>query len=865
LAQLLDPLVPDLSLILEPFDKKLAAKVSIVMSSENPAPLTGKKYLHKLFMWLVLNAGIVVCALSVYRLPIARIDLQFLLLALVTIVFGSRIGVKIPQINAEITVSDTFVFLILLLYGSQAAVLVAGLEALCSSMRFAKQWFTRFFNASLLAFSTFITASVLQLCFGSIAEKARASYSGSFIIALFLMASVQYVVNSGLAALRESMKHNRPFVVIWQKHFLWTSITYYAGASAAGIITRLITGLGFYAFIVALPIIGIIYATYRTYRRNIEEAEQHAKEQWRISQALQQSEEHFRNAFDHAAGMALISPDGQWRRVNSSLCQILGYSEEEMLATNFQEVTYADDLGNDLVHIYQLLEGKIRIDQREKRYVHKLGYPVWVLQSASAARNATGESSHLILQIQDITERKRAEEQVHHAAFHDALTSLPNRTFLSDRLSLALARAKRNKDYRFAVLFLDLDRFKMVNDSLGHTLGDQLLVELGRRLESCMRKADTVARLGGDEFGMLLDGIKDPYDAIHIAERIQEELMNPFELNGHEFLTTVSIGIAFSETGYDSPEDILRDADIAMYRAKANGKARYEVFDTAMHSHAVEMLTLERELRRAIERKEIHVQYQPIVSLQDQKLIGFEALARWHSAELGPISPAQFIPLAEETGLIIPLGMLVLNEACRLLRRWHELYPEEPKVTLSVNLSGKQFAQFSLVDQIKTVLRDTGLDAACLHLEVTESVIMDKAEDAAEMLLQLKKLGVKLSIDDFGTGYSSLSYLHRFPFDILKIDRSFVGRMGVDHESTGIVETILILAEKLGKKVVAEGVETLEQLAMLTAAGCAYGQGYLFARPLDADGAEALLLKERGAPMFAPGTGIDLATEVYSM
>jgi diguanylate cyclase (GGDEF)-like protein/PAS domain S-box-containing protein len=534
------------------------------MPSSNPVPAAAKDHLNKPFMWLVLAAGVTVFVLSAFRLQPIRMDVQFLLLAFVTIVFGSRIGVQIPHVKAEITVSDTFIFLILLLYGAEAGVLVAFTEALCSSMRFANKWFTRFFNAGLLAFSTFVTASVLRVCFGPIGQVRHGSYSGNFMMALFLMASVQYIVNSGLAAVRESMKRNRPFVEIWQKHFLWTSITYYAGASAAGIITMLITGIGFYAFVVALPIIGIIYATYRTYRRNIEDAEQHANEQWRISQALQQSEEHFRNAFDHAAGMALISPEGQWRRVNGSLCHILGYSEQELLATNFQEMTMPDDLGNDLVHLYQLLEGKIRIDQREKRYIHKLGHPIWVLQSASVARNAQGESLHLILQIQDITERKRAEEQVHHAAFHDALTGLPNRTLLSDRLSLSLARAKRNKEYQFAVLFLDLDRFKLVNDSLGHTLGDQLLVELGRRLESCMRKGDTVARLGGDEFGMLLDGIKDPLDAIHVADRIQEELMNPFDLNGHEFLTTTSIGIAFSQTGYGGPEDILRDADIAI-------------------------------------------------------------------------------------------------------------------------------------------------------------------------------------------------------------------------------------------------------------------------------------------------------------
>jgi diguanylate cyclase (GGDEF)-like protein/PAS domain S-box-containing protein len=838
------------------------------MATEDPATVSSKEQLNKPFMWLVIAAGAAVCVLSLRGLQTAQIDVQLLLLAFGTLVFGSRIGVQIPHVKAEITVSDTFIFLILLLYGGEAAVLIAAVEALCSSMRFASRWLTRSFNSALLACSTFVTAWVIHLCFGSVKDMGRGSFTGNFIVALFLMASVQYVTNSGLAALRESMKRNRPFVEIWQKHFLWTSITYYAGASAAGMITRLINGLGLYAFLVALPIIGIIYATYRTYRRNIEDAQQHANEQSRISQALQQSEEHFRNAFDHAAGMALISADGQWRRVNGSLCQILGYSEQELLATNFQEVTYPDDLGDDLVHIYQLLEGKRRIDQREKRYLHKSGHPIWVLQSASVARNAGGEALHLILQIQDITERKRAEEQVHHAAFHDALTGLPNRTLLSDRLSLALARAKRNKEYQFAVLFLDLDRFKLVNDSLGHTLGDQLLVELGRRLELCMRKADTVARLGGDEFGMLLDGIKDPYDAIYIAERIQEGLLEPFTLNGHEFLTTTSIGIAFSKTGYGGPEDILRDADIAMYRAKANGKARYEVFDVAMHSHAVEMLTLERELRHAIERKDVKVHYQPIVSLSDKMLVGFEALARLESAELGPISPAQFIPLAEETGLIIPLGMLVLQESCRQTVEWHKQYPREQPLTISVNLSSKQFTQLNLVDSIKKCLEETGLNPACLHLEITESVIMEKAQDAAEMLSQLKALGVKLSIDDFGTGYSSLSYLHSFPFDILKIDRSFVCRMGTDNESTGIVETILTLAQKLGKKAVAEGVETEAQVEALRALGCGYAQGYLFSRPVWWGAAEKLISKQGGldsADNEPVARDVEVTSEVYAM
>ena len=357
----------------------------------------------------------------------------------------------------------------------------------------------------------------------------------------------------------------------------------------------------------------------------------------------------------------------------------------------------------------------------------------------------------------------------------------------------------------------------------------------------CLRKVDTVARLGGDEFAILLDGVSSFDDAIYVAERIQEGLTHPFNLNGHEVFTTASIGIAFSTTGYLRPEDILRDADTAMYRAKEGGRARHEVFDRAMHARAVELLKLENDLRRAVERQEFVVFYQPIVALATRYIVGFEALVRWHHPERGLVAPFEFIPIAEETGLIIPLGALVLREACQQMRAWQEQFPRTEPLTISVNLSGKQFTQADLVERIKQVLRETGLPPASLKLEITESVVMENAERGAHMLTQLKALGVQLSIDDFGTGYSSLSYLHRFPIDILKIDRSFVSRMVVDRESAGIVETILALTEKLGKVAVAEGVETTEQWQQLCALQCQYGQGYLFHPPADRQTATALL------------------------
>jgi diguanylate cyclase (GGDEF)-like protein len=450
---------------------------------------------------------------------------------------------------------------------------------------------------------------------------------------------------------------------------------------------------------------------------------------------------------------------------------------------------------------------------------------------------------------------EESREHFRHAAYHDALTGLPNRVLLTDHLRLAIERAKRHREHSFGLIFLDLDRFKYINDSLGHAAGDQLLVGIARRLETALRPTDTVARLGGDEFAILLDGLEDDGDAIRLAERVQTDLSAPFTLNGHEVFTTASVGITLSTTGYDHPEDVLRDADTAMYRAKENGKARYELFDAVMHARAVERLRLENDLRRAVERGAFQVYYQPIISLETDKVAGFEALVRWQHPERGFVPPSEFIPIAEETGLIVEIGQWVLAESCRQMREWQRQSFENRLLTISVNLSGKQFLQPNLISRIKQTLHETDLDPRCLKLEITESIMMENAEAASEMLVQLRALGVQLSIDDFGTGYSSLSYLHRFPVNTLKIDRSFITRMGADGENAEIVRTIMTLASNLGMEVIAEGVETKAQLAQLKSMGCLYGQGYLFSQPLNKVGAGALIrAEEEGRPQLAGWT-----------
>jgi diguanylate cyclase (GGDEF)-like protein/PAS domain S-box-containing protein len=801
-----------------------------------------KQRFVKPFVALVIALGAGIIALCAYRLEAPQLDIRFLLLFLLMVFLGARLVIHIPSIKSEITVNDSFVFLTMLLCGGEAAILVAAAAGFCSSLRVTKKIRVHFFNAGMMACSTFLTVIALRTLFGPIESLAALRLSASFVGALGLMAMAQYLANSGLATLYTGCKLNQNFWSTWRTSYLWTSVTYLVGASAAFLIAKLITLVGFYGAIATTPIIAIVYITYKTYLKNVEVSMAHAEHAQRHAAVLQESEERFRSAFDYAAiGMALVSQEGRWLQVNRSLCEIVGYSEEELLITDIQTVTHPDDLGDLLVQQSRLMKGTLPGYQTEKRYIHKLGHEVWSQLSVSRVRDPETQSIRFIFQIQDITDRKRAEARLVHDAFHDGLTGLPNRALFIDHLKLAVARRRRKEYALFSVLFLDLDRFKVVNDSLGHLVGDKLLIAVASKLQTCLRPGDTIARLGGDEFTILLEDIKSNSEAVYIAERIQRELAQPLELEGRTVFASASIGIAPSTTGYERPEDILRDADTAMYYAKSLGGSRHHVFDKSMHVKAVKLMQMHNDLRAAIQLEQLVVEYQPIVSLETFRVTGFEALARWRNGEHGLISPSQFIPIAEETGLIIPIGEWILREACEQLRQWQDLYPTVSSLTMSVNLSGKQFAQPNLIEQIEKVLSDTHLDPSSLWLEITESVVVENVEAASETCKRLRQLGVGLSIDDFGTGYSSLSSLHSFPISTLKIDGSFVSRMDGDNENTEIVRTIMSLAGNLGMDVIAEGVETLEQLTKLRTLGCEKGQGFFFSRPVPARDAETLL------------------------
>jgi diguanylate cyclase (GGDEF)-like protein len=462
-------------------------------------------------------------------------------------------------------------------------------------------------------------------------------------------------------------------------------------------------------------------------------------------------------------------------------------------------------------------------------------------ERAEQAENHVKELQHYVGELEKSGHALReSREKFKHAAYHDALTQLPNRNLFLDTLKFLLEKTKQKTNYNFAVLFLDLNRFKTMNDSLGHSMGDKLILHVGKRLSNMMREGDLVGRFSGDEFAIIVNDIKSLDDATSFAERVARRIAEPFTLNGRQVFTSVSIGIALGSAKYKEAQDILRDADIAMYYAKENQK-NFVIFDQKMHTRAVTLLQLETDLRYAVERDELEMYYQPIIGLDEVKLVGFEALVRWNHPQRGLVPPIEFIPVAEDTGLIIPMTLWILRTACMQIVEWQRRTPENEKLIISVNLSGKHFAHPDLVGQIQTILKETQMNPASLKLEITESAVMENAENAIAMLKQIRELGAQLSIDDFGTGYSSLSYLHRFPIDTLKVDRSFVSSMEDGSENGEIVRTVIALAKALNLDVVAEGIETIHQLHQLRILGCEYGQGYLFSRPLPAGEIEVIL------------------------
>lgn len=522
---------------------------------------------------------------------------------------------------------------------------------------------------------------------------------------------------------------------------------------------------------------------------------------------------------------------------------MLGYAENEL--SNKPEEWFGrvhpEDLERVKLDISAHTKGLTPHFESEHRIRHRNGSYRWVLSRGLAVSEPSGIAWRLAGSMTDITERKYAEEKLLHDAFYDRLTGLPNRALFLDRLRYSLERRKRREDYLFAVLFLDLDRFKDINDSLGHMMGDELLKLAARSLETILRPMDTVARLGGDEFVILLDEISDISDATRVAERVQAQFAASRSLNGYEIFVSASMGIVVSESGYTRPEDMLRDADIAMYRAKALGRARYEVFDPTMRERIMERLSLETDLRQAIEQNQLQIYFQPIVVLRSGRITGFEALVRWHHPTRGLLTPVDFLSIAEDMGLIVAIDRWILRQACLQLREWQGIFRNDPPLTVSVNISGKHIAQADLLDHIRGVLEETQLPSSSLRLEITEGIIMEFNDATTAAISSLRNMGVQIQIDDFGIGYSSLSYLSHFPIGALKIDKSFVQTMVNGGNDLRIVQAIVMLTHGLGISVIAEGVETEAQVAQLKALGCDYGQGLYVSMPKDSTSIKKLL------------------------
>ncbi len=803
-------------------------------------------------LWLVLAAaGLLSAAWALWQLvAMPAAALMQVAAGIGFVAVAALFPVHIPRTKYSIGVADIFVFGLLALHGAPAAALAAGAEGLVGVLRTSKRLTSHV--------STPATATLAMALCGLAAEAAQQSLlaagwlpAGAAFAALCAVALPYFAGTTlPLLAVVAAKNNKRLSLRDWIQGYGWLGAMYLLAAAIAGVLAMNARQFGPAVFVVAAAVTAATVAlVHISIRRH--EADFQAQEV-RVAEAEQEAalnQQRFTAAFTHAAiGMAIVRDDGKVHQVNQALCELLGQSPQALLQRPFDDLLHPGDAALFRRRAQAVAGGTGEAFSMELRCRDASGRGIWVSLHCGRFIDPGTERSGLIHQLHDITSRRLAEDQLHHVAFHDSLTDLANRNCFNERLNAAVERNRTDAEQGFAVMFMDLDRFKLVNDSLGHAAGNTLLREVARRLAGAVRPGDLVARLGGDEFAVLIEQVQEPGAAMALAQRLQHVLAAPLMINGTEVVPVASIGITFSDLGYRSADEVLRDADLAMYEAKADGSRRVALFNQGMHERVAEKLKLEGDLRRAIGEGQLTLVYQPLFKLQPYRLVGFEALARWTHPERGVISPAVFIALAEESGHIEALTAWVIEQAAGQLAQWQAEHAALAGLCMHVNISGRDLTSAALVPCVRDVLQRHALAPRQLTLEITETTLMGKLTTVLDTVHALREVGVKFSIDDFGTGYSSLAYLSTLPIDSLKIDRSFVSGMTEKPQNVEIVRAVLTLGRSLGQTIIAEGIETAEQLSMLKELGVDVGQGYLLSRPVRADQVPALFATRSEQP-----------------